>query len=157
MNPVRNGGITNPPKNTEKIQALTQKPAVSKSLTRSGLRRETIPARDVSPCHSPDPPLTQKFRRDEAPSQPGVAQGVVDRTCGNVPAGIQKVGVVNCSIDDRGGLHCHRLRFAMLLGPALRFALDSALHGAVEGFGTIRRFGMFTSGCRGDGDDLVPA
>ena len=99
----------------------------------------------------------QEFLRDQAPSKHFVAQGVFDRTCRYVPTGIQEVGVVNCQIDDRGGLNRLGFRLAVLLGPALRFALDGALHGAVERLRPIWRFEMFTPGCHGDIDDLVLA
>ena len=99
----------------------------------------------------------QEFLRDQAPSKHFVAQGVFDRTCRDVPTGIQEVGVVDCQIDDHGGLHRLGLRLSVLLGPALRFALDGALHGAVERLGPIWRLGMFAPGCQGDGDDLVRA
>ena len=99
----------------------------------------------------------QEFLRDQAPSKHFVVQGVFDRTCRYVPTGIQEVGVVNCQIDDRGGLNRLGFRLAVLLGLALSFALDSALHGAVERLRPIWRFGMFTPGCQGNCNDLILA
>ena len=115
------------------------------------------------------PPLTQAFRRDEAPHQHGVPDGVGDRALGQIAVGVDHLGIEHrLFVVAEGKLHFALALSLGLLAVAVavavavgdccrreRIALGGPFHEPVEGFGPIGRVGMIAPALGGDLNDPV--